>query len=153
MERELFSGPNVFSLSFLSFYTLSGLWAKKSGVSNCRTDSGRGFQFMSVWSVLKSVGAGHSTDTALPKGGRECLMSPLCLEFQGCHLNPLYYLLSCSSAYSHCFFCLVFFFFLFSFFFFFAYWFILLVLSPEKNLQYFSLRDRLFLLVRLLFSS
>ena len=28
----------------------------------------------------------------------ESLMSPLCLESQGCHLIPLYYLLSCSSA-------------------------------------------------------
>ena len=34
-----------------------------------------------------------------PKGGRGCLMSPPpCLESQGCHLIPLYYLLSCSSA-------------------------------------------------------
>ena len=30
-----------------------------------------------------------------PKG---CLMSPSCLESQGCHLIPLCYLLSCSSA-------------------------------------------------------
>ena len=30
------------------------------------------------------------------------------LESQGCHLIPLYYLLSCSSAYSHCSFCLIF---------------------------------------------
>ena len=33
-----------------------------------------------------------------PKGGRGCLMSPPCLESQGCHLIPLCYLLSCSSA-------------------------------------------------------
>ena len=33
-----------------------------------------------------------------PKGGRGCLMSPHCLESQGCHLIPLCYLLSCSSA-------------------------------------------------------
>ena len=33
-----------------------------------------------------------------PKGGRGCLMSPPCLESQDCHLIPLYYLLSCSSA-------------------------------------------------------
>ena len=32
------------------------------------------------------------------KGGRGCLMSPPCLESQGCHLIPLYSLLSCSSA-------------------------------------------------------
>ena len=30
----------------------------------------------------------------LPKGGRGCLMSPSCLESQGCHLIPLSYLLS-----------------------------------------------------------
>ena len=35
------------------------------------------------------------------KGGQGCLMSPLCLESQGCLLIPLYYVLSCSSAYSH----------------------------------------------------
>ena len=33
-----------------------------------------------------------------PKGGRGCLMSPPCLKSQGCHLIPLCYLLSCSSA-------------------------------------------------------
>ena len=33
-----------------------------------------------------------------PKGGLGCLMSPPCLESQGCHLIPLCYLLSCSSA-------------------------------------------------------
>ena len=33
-----------------------------------------------------------------PKGGWGCLMSPPCLESQGCHLIPLCYLLSCSSA-------------------------------------------------------
>ena len=33
-----------------------------------------------------------------PKGGRGCLMSPPCLESQGCHLIPLCYLLSCSSV-------------------------------------------------------
>ena len=32
------------------------------------------------------------------KGGGGCLMSPPCLESQGCHLIPLCYLLSCSSA-------------------------------------------------------
>ena len=35
-----------------------------------------------------------------PKGGRGCLMSPSCLESQGCHLIPLSYLLAC-------FFCLI----------------------------------------------
>ena len=33
-----------------------------------------------------------------PKGSRGYLMSPPCLESQGCHLIPLCYLLSCSSA-------------------------------------------------------
>ena len=33
-----------------------------------------------------------------PKGGRGCLMSPPCLESQGCHLIPLCCRLSCSSA-------------------------------------------------------
>ena len=33
-----------------------------------------------------------------PKGRLGCLMSPPCLESQGCHLIPLYYLLSCTSA-------------------------------------------------------
>ena len=35
-----------------------------------------------------------------PKGGRGFLMSPACLESEGRHLIPLYYLLSCSSAWS-----------------------------------------------------
>ena len=69
-----------------------------------------------------------------PKGGRGCLMSPSCLESQGCHLIPLSYLLSC-------YFCLI----------------LLLFLSchfsangpvswlfPQKTLKYFSLRIRLF---------
>ena len=68
-----------------------------------------------------------------PKGGRGCLMSPSCLESQGCHLIPLSCLLSC-------FLCLVLLLFLschfsangpFSFF-------------PPKTLKYFSLRVRLF---------
>ena len=33
-----------------------------------------------------------------PKGGRGCIMSPPCLESEGCHLIPLCYLLSCSST-------------------------------------------------------
>ena len=44
------------------------------------------------------------------KGGRECPMSSPCLESQGCHLIPLYYLLSCFSAWSCYSFCLFFFF-------------------------------------------
>ena len=42
-----------------------------------------------------------------PKGGRGCLMSPPCLESRGCHLIPLCYLLSCSSAQSCYPFCLI----------------------------------------------
>ena len=44
-----------------------------------------------------------------PKGGRGCLMFPPCLESQDCHLIPLCYLLSCSSAKSCYPFCLIFF--------------------------------------------
>ena len=43
------------------------------------------------------------------KGGWRCLMSLSCLEFQGCHLIPLSYLLACfvfSSAKASCSFCL-----------------------------------------------
>ena len=69
-----------------------------------------------------------------PQAGRGCLMSPSCLESQGCHLIPLSYLLSC-------FFCLVLLLFLschfsangpFSWLFF------------QKTLKYFSWRVRLF---------
>ena len=52
--------------------------------------------FFLLWSLLTKVPPGCST----PKGGWGCLMSPSCLESQGCHLIPLSYLLSC-------FFCLV----------------------------------------------
>ena len=54
---------------------------------------------------LWSRGTFHSVLTFImlldlipPKGGRGCLMSPACLESQGCHLIPLCYLLSRSSA-------------------------------------------------------
>ena len=66
-------------------------------------------------------------------GGWGCLMSSPCLESQGCHLIPLCYLLSCSSAqpvnlsvlsFSAC-------------------WPFLLNFF-QKILQYFSIRDRLF---------
>ena len=36
-----------------------------------------------------------------PEGGQGCLISPPCLESQGCHLIPLYYLFSCFSAVSY----------------------------------------------------
>ena len=39
-----------------------------------------------------------SPSTLPRKGGRGCLMSPPCLESQGCHLIPLCYLVSCASA-------------------------------------------------------
>ena len=48
-----------------------------------------------------------SLSLSTPKGGRGCLMSPPCLESQGCHLIPLCYLLSCSSAESWYPFCLI----------------------------------------------
>ena len=75
-----------------------------------------------------------------PKGGRWCLMSPPCLESQGCHLIPLCYLLSCSSAWVCYSFCLTFFLpaGIFSWTF------------SRKNLQYFSLGDRLFCMVPVL---
>ena len=73
------------------------------------------------------------------KGGRGCLMSPPCLESQGCHLIPLCYLLSCSSAQS----CYPFCFFNFIFLSFSACWPFLLNFF-QKILQYFSSRDRLF---------
>ena len=47
-----------------------------------------------------------------PKGRLEMSDVSPCLESRGCHLIPLYYLLSCSSAYFHCCFYLVSFFFL-----------------------------------------
>ena len=49
----------------------------------------------------------HPHPTPLPRnGGRGCLRSTPCLESQGCHLFALYYLLSCSFAFSRCSFCL-----------------------------------------------
>ena len=63
---------------------------------------------------------------------RGCLMSPPSLESQGCHLIPLCYLFSCSSALS-CYPILSFP----------ASWSFLLN-NFRKILQYFSLRDRLF---------
>ena len=69
-------------------------------------------------------------------GGRGCLMSPPCLESQGCHLIPLYNLFSCSSAGSCYPFCLIFFFS--------ACWPIPLTFFPPKIVQYFLFRDRLF---------
>ena len=51
----------------------------------------------------------HIVGECPSKGGRRCLMSSPCLESQGCHLIPLYYLLSCSSASSYYSFCLIFF--------------------------------------------
>ena len=68
-----------------------------------------------------------------PQGGRGCLMPRPCLESQGCHLFPLYYLLSCSSVESCYSFCRIFF----------------LPSCPLSWLQCLSLRirDRLFLYV------
>ena len=70
----------------------------------------------------------------VPEGSRGCLMSSTCFKSQGCHFIPLYYLLSCSSAYSHCSFCLL----SFS-----AYWPIPLTFF-QKILQYLKLTDKPF---------
>ena len=61
--------------------------------------------FLTQWQkVANALLASHPDifkgETKRGKGGRGCLMSPPCLKSQGCHLLPLYYLLSC-------FFCLV----------------------------------------------
>jgi len=39
----------------------------------------------------------HKHASMPPKGSRECLISLLCLESQGCQLIPLSYLISCFS--------------------------------------------------------
>ena len=44
-----------------------------------------------MWSICQFI----VTVSAPPKGGQGCLMSPSCLESQGCHLVSLSYLLSC----------------------------------------------------------
>ena len=60
------------------------------------------FLFMSVCEFVNQICAFCCQNFPLPppppKGSRGCLMSPPCLESQGCHLIPLCYLLSCSSA-------------------------------------------------------
>ena len=66
--------------------------------------------FTALWDLANSRSV-HSLmlSSHLPlKGCWVCLMSSPCLESQSCHLIPLYYLLSCSSADYHCSFCLVF---------------------------------------------
>ena len=69
------------------------LWyVRFSSMSRCVRLSLMLFGGMGVWwSVRFSL-------MSPPKGGRGCLMSPPCLESQGCHLIPLCYLLSCSSV-------------------------------------------------------
>ena len=52
-----------------------------------------GCELLRMWYELFSM---HTSDA--PKGGQGCLISPPCLESQGCHLVPLYYFLSCFSA-------------------------------------------------------
>ena len=69
-----------------------------------------------------------------PKGGWGCLMSPSCLESQGCHLIPLSYLLACFfSAKVSCSFCLVIFLLMVHFPDFF----------PETSPAFFFIKDRL----------
>ena len=75
-----------------------------------------------------------------PKRGQGGLMSPPCLESQGCYLIPLYYFISCSSVYCH-----------YSFCHFSAYRPILLTFSSQKILNIFQLK--IGILVWLLFRS
>ena len=90
------------------------------------------------WYYLKVIGVSFCLSSYVfyrssylikfPKGGWGCLnsdVSPPCVESQGCHLSPLFFLLSCSSAHSHCSFCLVFFS---------AYWPIFLPLKKKNSL-------------------
>ena len=60
------------------------------------------------WFWFATVFLAFFPSLAASKGGRGCLMSPSYLESQDCRLIPLFYLLSCSSAYSCCSFCVVF---------------------------------------------
>ena len=64
-----------------------------------------------------------------PKVGQRCVMSPSCLESQGCHLIPLFYFLSCFFLPSPRALSVLSFFSRF---------------SPQKTLKYFSLRVRLY---------
>ena len=48
-----------------------------------------------VWPTCDMFMMWPTCDMFTPKGGRGWLMSPSCLESQGCHLLPLSYLLSC----------------------------------------------------------
>ena len=76
-----------------------------------------------------------------PKGGRGCLMSPLCLDPQGCNLIPFYYLLSCNSCLLQLLFvsCLFFFFSLFFCFFVFVFFvaYSPILLTPENSSVFF----------------
>ena len=89
--------------------------------------------YVYVNSLLPLCNGSEWDPKCLPKGDQGCLMSS-CLESQGCHLIPLYYLLSCSFAKSCYSFCFILFLpaVPFSWLFF------------QKILQYFSLRERLF---------
>ena len=72
-------------------------WAKYVQVSHVytHTHTHRLFFFSSFF-LLEMCQTSIVSGTL--KGGRGCLMSPPCPESQGCHLIPLCYLLSCSSA-------------------------------------------------------
>ena len=89
--------------------------------------------------VLMPVSRYEATFTRVTPEGRPGMSDvsppPPCLESQGCHLIPLCHLLSCSSAWSCCSFCLVFS----------ACWSVLLNFV-RRILQYFSLGDGLFCL-------
>ena len=73
---------------------------------------GTGEMMHTTGEMLHRIGeisnAEQDTTVRPRREAEECLMSPPCLEYQGCHLVPLYYLLSCSSAKSCYSFCLIF---------------------------------------------
>ena len=88
--------PLSLSFSFSLFLSLQVLKKKGRGC----LDSSFHLHSNKVWViVLHSLTFVIPSSPQLPpKGGWGCLMSPPCLESQGCHLIPLCYLLSCSSA-------------------------------------------------------
>ena len=75
-------------------------WYDDCGPVSCKKICLLSSRSRSQWRLIQShlTMSTISTELLPPKGGRGCLMSPPCLESQGCHLDPLCYLLSCSSA-------------------------------------------------------
>ena len=86
-------------LFFFFFLHLFQLILQELGVDKCNMTVGFAFTPLPYPSCsYKSVLVSAMLSLFPPKGGRGCLMSPPCLESQGCHLIPLCYFLSCSSA-------------------------------------------------------